>query len=148
MAKTNVFMNWKEVTVTPVGGGGAIAITEVVDVEVMDKDDLEPWQADGHKFPTLLVAASGMRGLTIQGGSINKLSSIPKNTPCTVVAKLYDAKNGAGEGCLVHTLSNAVLQGSPSSGKSNKFAGGSAVFVAYSSDGTVDPLVVTEVGPT
>jgi len=139
MARSNVFMSWTGVTVTP-AGGPAIAITEVVDVQVLDKDDLEPWQADGHKFPTQMIAAMGHRGITIVGGDVSKLASIPHGTPCTVVGILKDAVNGIGTGAITVTLANAVRTEVPFEGKTQKFAGSHVTFMAFSSDGTTDPL--------
>lgn len=142
--RTNVFMNWTGVTVTYGSGSPTvITLTEVIDVQAIDQEGLEPWQADGHKFPTVLIAATGNRGVTIIGGDVYKLSSVPRNTPCTVVAVLNDARNGVGTGAMTHTWSNAVIADAPRSGPTNKFAGGSATFATYSSDGTTDPLVVT-----
>jgi hypothetical protein len=142
MAGSNVYMNWKSVTVTFGTVPTVVSLTEVMDVQVLDQEGLEPWQADGHKFPTLLIAATGSRGMTIVGGSVNKLAAIPRNTPCTVVAILNDAVNGAGAGAITHTLVNAVLADAGRSGPSNKFAGGTATFVAFSPDGITDPLTI------
>jgi hypothetical protein len=143
MAHTNVYMNWTGITVTP-ASGSAIPLKEIIDVQVTDSEGLEPWQADGHKFPTLLIAATGSRGMTLIGGDIWKLAGIPRNTPCTVVAILNDAYNGVGSGAITHTLSNAVMADTSRSGPTNKFAGGSVTFMAYSPDGTTDPLVIAQ----
>jgi len=146
MTATNVYMNWKAVTVTP-QGGSVVAITEVLDVEIVDQETIEMWQADGTIYPTLAIRAAAMRGLKITGGSINLLQAIPRGTPCVVVAILEDAVNvagGAGSGSLTHTLSNAVLAEVPRSGPSNKFAGGSATFVSYSTDGATNPLITVQ----
>ncbi len=137
--RSNVYMSWTGVTVTP-SGGSTMAISEVTDVQVHDKDHIEPWQADGHKYATRMIAASGERGITITGGDVGKLASIPKNVPCTVVAILNDAVNGVGTGAVTVTLVNAIRGEVPSSGKTSKFAGGSVSFMAFSSDGTADPL--------
>ena len=136
-------MNWTGVTVTP-PSGPAINLTEVIDVQVTDQEGLEPWQADGHKFPTVLIAATGARGMVLIGGDIYKLAAIPRNTPCVIVAILNDARNGTGSGSITHTLSNAVIADMPRSGPTNKFAGGSATFMSYSPDGTTDPLQIAQ----
>lgn len=143
MPHTNVYMNWTGVTITPVGGS-AISLLEVLDVQVMDEDTIEQWQSDGNKFATVLVAASGSRGMTITGGDVFKLAGIPRNTLCTIVAILNDARNSAGSGAITHTLSNAMFASAPRSGTTNKFAGGSVTFIAASTDGSTDPLVITQ----
>jgi hypothetical protein len=142
--KSNVFMNWTGVTVVYGASPTTITLTEVTDIQVVDSDILEMWQADGHKFPTLCIAADANRGLTIHGGDCYKLAAMPRNTPCTINATLRDAANGAGTGALVLALSNAVLSESNFSGQTNKFAGGSATFMAFSSDGSTDPLAISQ----
>ena len=144
MAKTNVYMNWKEVAANV--GGTPTTIGEVTEVRVMDTDQLEQWQADGHKFPTVTVAASGQRGVTVSGGDAYKLRTLPKGTPFVFTAKLYDAYNGAGEGCILLALNGAVVQDASFGGASNKFAAGSVVLLGTSADGTTDPLVITQQG--
>lgn len=145
MPHTNVYMNWTPVTITPLGGS-AITLKEVTDLQDMTSDTLEPWQSDGNKFATVLVAASGSRGCTIVGGDCYKLQTIPRNTPCTIVAVLSDALNPgpSGSGSLTHTWLNAVISDTPISGPSNKYAGGSATFVCFSADGTTDPHSVAQ----
>lgn len=144
MAKSNVFMSWTGVTITPPSPAVAISLTEVTDVQVLDNDGLEMWQADGYKFATLCVAATGQRGVTIHSGDCYKLASLPKGTPCTVVAILKDAANGTGTGAMTITLSNAVLDNVTVNGASNKFATGQANFTAFSPDGTTDPLAIAQ----
>jgi len=141
--KSNVFMNWTGVTVTP-SGGSAITLTEVTDIDLIDSDTLEMWQADGHKFPTLCIAADAKRGMTIHGGDVYKLAALPKNTPCTIVAVLNDAVNKAGVGSMTVTLSNAVVADTSAKGQTNKFAGGQVSFAAFSPDGTTDPLAIAQ----
>lgn len=142
MARSNVFMNWTGVTITYGTTPTVITMTEVLDVQVLDEEGIEQWQADGHKFATKMITATGARGLTIIGGDVYKLATIPRGTPCTVVAILNDAVNGVGTGAVTHTLSNGVMTGASRSGPSNKFAGGSATFIAFSTDGTADPLAM------
>jgi hypothetical protein len=143
MAHTNVFMNWKGVTITP-SGGSLVNLTGVMDVQTSNVEGLEPWQADGHLFPTLMIRATAARSVTIMGGDVATMMAVPRGTACTVVAILDDAVNGAGSGALTHTWLNAVVADVPASGPSNKFAGGTITFVCYSSDGTTDPLTVAQ----
>ncbi len=143
---SNVFMNWKQIVI--VAGSLTINMAEVTSLAVLDEDQLEMWQADGNKFATVVVAASGTRGVTISGGDIFRLSTIPSGVACTITAKLYDSINGAGPGCLNLTLVNAVRGATPAGGESNKFATGSVTFMAYSPDGNTDPLTITQVPAT
>jgi cyanophycinase-like exopeptidase len=142
--KTNVYMNWTGVTVSFGVGPTVIALTEITDVQVLDEDGLEMWQSDGNKFATVVVAATGARGMTLTGGDLFKLATMPRNTPCTIVAVLRDAINGTGSGAITHTLVNAVMAGAPRGGATNKFAMGSVTFMAFSPDGSTDPLTLTQ----
>jgi hypothetical protein len=142
--KSNVFMNWTSVTVTYGVSPTVITLTEVTDIDLMDEDVLEMWQADGHKFPTLVVAADAKRGMTIHSGDCYKLSAMPKNTPCVIVAILNDAANKLLAGAMTITLSNAVFGGVTVKGPTNKFAMGQATFMAFSPDGTTDPLAIVQ----
>lgn len=138
MAHTNVFMNWKSVTYTA-PSGSPISLTQITDVQEVNSEGLEPWQADGNIYPTLLVRATATRGLTITGGDVAGFKKIPRGVPLTIVAVLFDALNGVGSGALTETWVNAVVADVPFGGPSNHFANGSITFICYSPDGTTDP---------
>lgn len=144
MAKTNVFMNWKNVTATPTGGGSAIVIGEVMDMGVEVNDAIEEWTADGNRFSTVAVVAQSSRGGTISGGDIAKLLGLSGTTRYTLVATLNDAYNLDGEGALTLTWTNVVFGGKSSKGPSNKFATGQVEFTAHSTDGDTDPLTIVQ----
>lgn len=137
-------MNWTGVTVSYGAGPTVINLSEVVDIDLMDADIIEEWQADGHKFSTLVVAADAKRGMTIHGGDCYKLAILPKGVPCTIVAILNDAANKILAGAMTVTLINAVLSDVSIKGQTNKFAGGMVTFTAFSSDGTTDPLSIVQ----
>jgi hypothetical protein len=146
MSKSNVFMNWTGVTITPLSGT-TINVTQVLDVQTATSEGLEPWQADGHLFPTLMIRATASRSLTIVGGDVAAFLSIPRGVPLTIVAVLNDAVNqagGAASGSLTHTWTGAYIADVPASGPSNKFAGGTATFMCKSVDGTTDPLAIVQ----
>lgn len=144
MARSKTYMNVTSVTISYGGGPTTISLTEVTNVQSAIQDVLEPWVADGHKFPTLLIAAMGTRSVTIFSGDIGKLMTIPKGTACTVSFIFNDSVNTTSTGAVTFTLSNAVLNDISFSGPSNKFAGGSATFMLYSSNGSTDPLAYSE----
>ncbi|WP_435005156.1 hypothetical protein P12x_003050 [Tundrisphaera lichenicola] len=145
MAKSNVFMDFKEITVTYGSGTPTVlTLSEVTEMEVMIDDELAPWQADGNKYATLMVVASSMRGGKIMGGDVAALAGIPKGTYCTVQAKLYDAVNRDGAGCLTFAWTNAVFGSVQAAGQSNKFAGGSTSFMCIAPDGATSPLTITQ----
>lgn len=144
MARSKTYMNVTSVTISYGGGPTTISLTEITSVQFGMQEGLEPWIADGHKFPTLLIAATGTRSVTIFSGDIGKLLTIPKNTACTVSFIFNDSVNTTSTGAVTLTLSNAVMGEISASGPSNKFAGGSAVFMLYSSNGSTDPLAYSE----
>lgn len=143
MAHANLYMSWTGVTITP-SGGSAIALLEVIDVQFTNSDGLEAWRSDGNKYATLIVDATGEVGATIIGGDCFKLATLPRGAACTIVAILNDAKNKTGSGASTFTLVNAVVQDTPTSGVTNKFAGGSASFMSYSADGSTIPLSIAQ----
>jgi hypothetical protein len=138
MAKSNVFMNYKAVTWQQ-SGGSATPLTQVTDVTEMRSEEVLFWQADGNIFPTLAARASASRGVTISSGDVAGMQAIPVGVPLTIVAVLNDAVNKAGPGALTETWVNAVVMDNPSSGPSNKFAGGTITLMCYSADGAADP---------
>lgn len=144
MAATNVFMNWKDITISYGVGPTVINLAEVTDFAVDISDELEEWQADGNRYSTVSVVARSSRGGQISGGDVAKLASLPSNTYCTVVAKLYDSINGAGDGCLTFTLVKCTFADKSAKGSTNKFAGGQASFTAHSVDGSTDPLTIVQ----
>ena len=82
---SNVYMNWKSVTVSYGVGPTVLTITEVLDVQVVDTENIEMWQADGTIFPTLAIRASAMRGLQIIGfcHASTSCSWIPEGRPAS-----------------------------------------------------------------
>ena len=143
MAASNIFMSWVNITATP-NTGNAITLNETTSLEVISSDGLEPWQADGNKFATALVSATGTRGVTISGGNCAAIARMPKGTVFTISATLRDAINGTGSGAITLTLVNAVVSENPISGVTNKYAGGSVTLMAFSADGSADPLTFTQ----
>lgn len=146
MAKSDVFMSFVGVTVTPVTTGTPIPITEVVEMEVMYDDDLMPWRADGGRFAKLVALGESNRGARIAGGDVAKFMAVPKGVSCTVVAKLMDALNNTptGSGTLTFTWTNAIFGGANAAGASRKFAGGGLNFMCYAPDATTDPMTVAQ----
>jgi hypothetical protein len=137
-------MSFSGVTLSYGVGPTVITLLEVVEIDVIDAEGIEPWQSDGNPFPTLMVASTASRGVTFKGGDLAKLRGVPRNTPCTIGWTINDAVNGTGSGALVHTLVNAVRADSSKGVVTNKFGMGSATFAAFSADGTTDPLTVVQ----
>lgn len=145
MARTKHYQNWKSVTISHGVGPTTITLTEITNVEILNNDQYETFKGDGNIFNTVMVLANGVRGIRITGGDIGtQCVTIPRNTPCTVVCVLHDAVNGSGSGALTFTLSNAMKQGASPGGPQNKILTDVVEFMAYSSDGTTDPLSISQ----
>jgi len=138
---SNVHKSWKEIIITP-SVGAAIALSEVTSGTLIDEDTLIPWRADGNPYVKIAAISESNRGFSVAGGNIGQLASVPKGTPCTITAKLYDAINGAGTGCLLLTLFNAVAASASATGETNQYASGGITFMAFSPDGVTDPLAI------
>lgn len=142
MAATNLFMNWSSVTVAY--GATTVTLLEVLDVQLDAASQQEVFFGDARKFPRLIVNTAKTRGITIIGGDVYKLLTIPDDTVVTVTAVLNDAKNGSGSGALTLTLSNAVRAKVAGSGPNNKFAGGSVAYSAFADVNDTDPLAIAQ----
>lgn len=143
MPKTGLNMGWSSVTITP-DGGSAITITEITDVNFTRSASPKKFYGDANLFSKLIVSRELSRGCRISGGEIKLLADVPQGTPCTIVAVLDDAKNGAGAGAITSTLVNAVCLNNPYSGRANEFGTGSLDFDAFSTNGTTDPLTIVQ----
>lgn len=146
MARTGLYMNWKGWTVTHGSGPTTITLSQITDVQVQRGEQWVSFKGDGNIFATMMALANSTRAIRITGGDVGKLLTIPKNTVCTVSGYLYDAKNQttSGSGTLNISLANACFEGNAPGGGQNQFISDTVQFTAYSSDGSIDPLTVTE----
>lgn len=145
VAASGLYMNWTGVTVTHGTAPTTIAIDEVTDMDFGREGEVKRWSADAAKFAKALVVKNKRRTVTIKGGDVAKLASVPEDTPCTVVGILNDLNNGAGTGALTCTVTNAVCVSNPFRGKNNDFGTGDLSFEAFAPDGITDPLTITPV---
>lgn len=146
MARSKHYMNWKNWTVTHGAGPTTITLTEITDVQVQRGEQWISWKADGNIFATDMALAGSTRAIRMSGGDVGKLVTIPRNTVCTVAGYLWDAKNqsNSGSGSLSISLANACFEGNAPGGGQNQYISDTVQFTAYSSDGSTDPLTITE----
>lgn len=141
--RSSLYLNWSSVTVTP-GTGMAISLANILEVDPgIDATQL-PFYGDARAFAVALAQVMERRTMTITGGDVWKLLSIPKGTPCTIVAVLNDLTNGASTGAITFTLANAFRKSIDHDAKNNQYATASVMFEAISTDGTTDPLSVAQ----
>lgn len=140
MAKTNLYMNWTGVTVTYGTSPTTINLSEVVDLEVGRKGEVKRWTADAGVFAKALAVKNKTRTITIKGGAINLLASVPEDTLCTIVGVLNDLNNGTGSGAITVTAVRGTVTSNPFKGQNNEFGLGDLEFECSSVDGTTDPI--------
>lgn len=131
--RTGNFMNWTGVTVTP-AGGQAITLTEVTDVSPSLDSTHEKFYGDNRRFAKCIRSTEFERMVSITTGDVAVANTIPLNVPCTVVATLNDAFNGAGAGAITYTFRNAVLKTNGVKGPNNKFAETTLNFDSFGDD--------------
>src|SRR4051794_25135870 len=102
LTPSNLFMNWSSVTVVYGATPTTITLTGVTNVEIDGKSQQQVFYGDARAFPRKIRNTQKTRKVTIHGGDVAKLLSIPEDTPCTITAVLDDVDNGhaAGSGAL------------------------------------------------
>jgi hypothetical protein len=133
-------MSYVSTTWTPLPSGTAIALNEVTDIDWDLGGEPEAWYANGSRFPRLVLVPKYSRNVTVSGGDVNKLLTVPLDTDGTFTTTLRDAKNGIGTGALTFTLTPCKVVQQPNQGSTGKFATGKISLMAYASDGQTDPL--------
>ena len=145
LTPTNRFMNWT-VTITP-PGGSATVIDGVLEVDFPNKGKAIPFYGDLGVFAQAVAIKEKERPCRIKTGNPKAAAALTGDGPFTIAATLADHRNGVatGGGAQLYTLSNAILVGDPLNGPLNQFASSELSFMAYSTDGVTDPLVITAV---
>jgi hypothetical protein len=136
------FMNWTGVTFTPTNGSPTL-ITGVVSIHIESGGSLARFSGDGDRYSTTVVNDFHDPTITIQTADLGSVSSFPVGTVGTFTATLNDARNGAGTGAIVYTLTNAIVASNPVQGKHRQFGLGVLTMTAYSTDGVTNPLAVS-----
>ena len=139
MSATKRFMNWTNVTFTPISGT-ATTITGVTSVTIDSGGSLAKFAADGDRFATTVVNDFNDPTMTIHSADLSALRANPVGTVGTLTATHNDAKNGMGAGAVTYTLANAVVASCQVQGTHRQFGQGSVTFAAFSSDGVTNPI--------
>lgn len=144
MTPTNLFLNWTQVQFTPTGGS-ALVINLVEGIDFDPGGQLLAHSSDAARFPVALVNHMNHPKATVRSANLNRISALAPGSKGVFQAVLNDALNGdvAGSGAIKYVLNNAVVQNNPSGGQHQQYGKGSAVFLAYSSDGVTSPLSAT-----
>ena len=139
MISTKRQMNWTGVSFTPVGGT-TTTLTGVTSVRIENGGSLAKFSGDGDRYATTIVTDLAELSVTVQAADLADLRANPVGTVGTFTATHNDARNGTGSGAITYTVSNAVIAADAVQGAHRQFGQGVLTLVAYSSDGTTNPL--------
>ena len=121
---------------------GSNAITRVSSVTISQGGTLATYSADGDRFPTVVVNLMNKPKATVTTADTASVMGITPGTTASFTATHKDAKGEAG-GDILYVLSNAVVENVDTSGDHGQFGTATMSLLAYSSDGTTNPLSFT-----
>ena len=139
MAATKRFMNWTNVTYTPVSGT-ATTITGVNSVMIDSGGSLAKYAGDGDRYSTTVVNDYNDPSVTVHAADLAAIRAYPVGTVGTFTSTHNDARNGASTGAVTYTLNNAVIAANSIHGAHRQFGQGMLTLSAFSSDGVTNPL--------
>lgn len=139
MAASKRFMNWTNVSFTPLNGSAA-PITGVTSIQIDSGGSLLKFSGDGDRYNTTVVNDFNEPTITVHTADLVAVSAFPVGTVGTFIATHNDARNGGGTGAVTYTLTNAVVASNPLQGAHRQFGQGVLTLTAYSPDGVTNPL--------
>jgi hypothetical protein len=148
--KAGISMNWSSVTITPIGGGTALTITDATDVAINEQSANQVFRGGANQWPKLI--RTGEKSATVRISMPNAeavMKDLDPDKKYTIVAILDDAINGAGEGAITFDMAPATLSTRSTSGQNNRFASPSLSFDlgGRSNDATPIEITVEGAGP-
>jgi hypothetical protein len=134
-------MNWTGVSFTP-GGGSPTPITGVTNVAIATGATMEKFAGDGDRYNSTVVNSMNDPTVTITTADQQTIRQWPGGTRGTLTFTQNDAKNAAtaGGGAVLFTVSNAIVQDTPTGGAHARIDTGSISFCTESSDGQTPPI--------
>lgn len=136
MSATALQLNWTSVQFA------SISLTHVKSVMFSQGGKLIEFAGDNNRYPVVVANNINRPRCSITSGDVATLMGITPGTSGTIQATQVDALQAVG-GAINWTLNNAVHENTDDTGQWGQFATGTATFVAYSSDGTTNPLSFT-----
>jgi hypothetical protein len=136
MAATKLQANWTAVM------HGTTSITRVSQVSFSQGGSLASYSADGDHYPTVVVNLLNKPRASVTSADTGTLMSIAPGTTATFSATHKDAKAATG-GDILYVMSNAVVENVETTGAHAQFGTATMSLLAYSSDGTTNPLSFT-----
>ena len=139
MAASKRFMNWTNVSFTPLNGSAAF-ITGVTSIQIDTGGNLLKFSGDGDRYNTTVVNDFNEPTVVVHTADLVAVGAFPVGTVGTFMATHNDARNGGGSGAVTYTLTNAVVASNPFHGAHRQFGQGVLTLTAYSPDGVTNPL--------
>ena len=136
MAATKIQANWTAVSF------GATPISRVSQVSFTQGGSLAAYSADGDHFPTVVVNLMNKPRASVTSADAAALMSIAPGETGSFSATHKDAKGEVG-GDILYVLANAVAENSETSGAHGQFGSAKLNLLAFSTDGTTNPLSFT-----
>jgi hypothetical protein len=136
MAATKLQANWSAVS------HGTTSITRVSQVSFSQGGALATFAADGDHYPTVVVSLMNKPRASITSADTAALMGVAPGTTATLSATHKDAKGATG-GDILYVMANAVVENVETAGAHSQFGTASMTLLAYSSDGTTNPLSFT-----
>jgi hypothetical protein len=136
MAATKLQANWTSVSFGPT------PISRVSQVSFTQGGSLAAYSADGDHFPTVVVNLMNKPRAAVTSADTAALMAIAPGTTATFSATHKDAKGETG-GDILYVLANAVAENAETSGTHGQFGTATLNLLAFSTDGTTNPLSFT-----
>lgn len=136
MAATKLQANWTAVSL------GTSSITRVTQVSFSQGGSLASYSADGDHYPTVVVNLMNKPRASVTSSDTATLMGIAPGTTAAFSATHKDAKGATG-GDILYVMANAVAENVETSGAHAQFGSATMQLLAYSSDGTTNPLSFT-----
>jgi hypothetical protein len=136
MAATKLQANWTAVSF------GSTPISRVSQVSFTQGGSLAAYSADGDHFPTVVVNLMNKPRAAVTSADTAALMAIAPGTTSSFSATHKDAKGETG-GDILYVLANAVAENAETSGAHGQFGSATLSLLAFSTDGTTNPLSFT-----
>jgi hypothetical protein len=121
---------------------GATTITRVSQVTFAQGGSLASYAADGDHYPTVVVNLMSKPRASVTSADTGTLMSLASGTTASFSATHKDAKGTAG-GDILYVMANAVVENVETTGTHGQFGSATMSLLAFSSDGTTNPLSFT-----
>ncbi|MFO0892157.1 MAG: hypothetical protein U0790_23840 [Isosphaeraceae bacterium] len=136
MPPSRLQANWSAVS------HGDDPISRVTRVTFSQGGSLASFAADGDRYPTVLVALMNRPRASVTSADPAALMAIAPGTAATFRATHNDAAGAAG-GDILYVLANAVVEAVEADGAHGQFGSATMSLLAYSADGSTNPLSFT-----